>query len=244
MEERLQKILSAAGICSRRKAEEYISSGRVTINGRIAVLGDRADLARDTVALDGKTVSHSGGPASVLMLYKPRGVVTTLSDEKGRRTVADLIADYPARLWPVGRLDMDSEGLLLLTDDGDLTHALIHPSHEIEKEYRVWISGFRPGVLDALSRPMMLDGQQLRPARVTLHRRESDPDKAVLSLIIHEGKNRQIRRMCAACGLTVTRLKRVREGPLVLDPSLRPGQWRTLSRTELSDLHRETFLQD
>lgn len=142
MEDRLQKLLSAAGVCSRRRAEEYITAGRVTVNGRPASLGDRADPDRDEIALDGQPVVRSQ-TRTVLMLYKPRGVVTTLSDEKGRRTVADLVKGCPARVWPVGRLDLDSEGLLLLTDDGDLTNALIHPRHEVEKEYLVWVPAAR-----------------------------------------------------------------------------------------------------
>ena len=241
MEERLQKLLSSAGICSRRRAEEYITAGRVTVNGRVAQLGDRADPARDEIALDGKPVRQTDASV-VLMLYKPRGVVTTLSDEKGRRTVADLLETFPGRVWPVGRLDMDSEGLLLLTDDGALTNALIHPSREIEKEYQVWVSGYRNRIEDKLSQPMVLDGQALRPARVRVL--EHTADRAVLSVVIHEGKNRQIRRMCAQCGLTVTRLKRVREGGLLLDEALRPGQWRPLTGEETALLRRETFLQD
>ena len=235
MEERLQKLLSAAGVCSRRKAEEYITEGRVTINGKPASLGDRADPERDVVALDGKALPRKGKGA-VVMLYKPRGVVTTLSDEKGRRNVADLVKDHPARLWPVGRLDMDSEGLLLLTDDGDLTNNLTHPRHEIEKEYLVWVNGYRPGAEEALSRPMTLDGQRLRPAGVRIIRTEGET--ALFSVIIHEGKNRQIRRMCAQCGLKVTRLKRIREGSLSLDPALRPGQWRELTEEEKQELRR------
>ncbi len=231
MEERLQKLLSGAGICSRRRAEEYIIAGRVTVNGRRAVLGERADPARDRIALDGREICAAAGrETTVLMMNKPRGVVTTLSDEKGRRTVKDLVKRYPVRVWPVGRLDMDSEGLLLLTDDGELTNALIHPRHEVEKEYLVWVTGCRTGVPGELSRPMTLDGVRLRPAAVRQVRREGD--RAVLSMTIHEGKNRQIRRMCAACGLTVTRLKRIREGMLCLDRALAPGQWRSLTGEE------------
>jgi len=241
MEERLQKLLSAAGVCSRRKAEEYITAGRVTVNGTPARLGDRADPQRDNIALDGREISLPGA-VTVLMLYKPRGVVTTLSDEKGRKTVAHILEGHPGRVWPVGRLDMDSEGLLLLTDDGDLTHALLHPRHEIEKEYRVWVTGFHRKAVEALSRPMILDGQSLRPAQVSLVDRVHD--RAILSIIIHEGKNRQIRRMCAQCGLRVTRLKRVREGALPLDPALSPGQWRPLTQEEMELLRHETFLQD
>ena len=158
MEDRLQKILSAAGICSRRRAEEYITAGRVTVNGRLAALGEKADPARDRIALDGKPVGGPPQACRVLMLYKPRGVVTTLSDEKGRPTVAGLVRGCGGRVWPVGRLDMDSEGLLLLTDDGALTHRLLHPRHQVEKEYLVWVTGFRPGVTEELRRPMTLDG--------------------------------------------------------------------------------------
>lgn len=230
MEDRLQKILSAAGICSRRKAEEYITAGRVTVNGQPAALGDRADPEKDIVALDGKEVIRPG-QRTVLMLYKPRGVVTTLSDEKGRKNVADLVKDCPVRVWPVGRLDMDSEGLLLLTDDGELTNTLIHPRHEVEKEYLVWVTGFTKEGADRLAIPMTLDGQDLRPAQVKVLRREGE--RTVLSVTIHEGKNRQVRRMCAFCGMTVRRLKRIREGKLHLDRSLRPGQWRELTQEEL-----------
>ena len=241
MEDRLQKLLSAAGVCSRRRAEEYITAGRVTVNGRPASLGDRADPDRDEIALDGQPVVRSQ-TRTVLMLYKPRGVVTTLSDEKGRRTVADLVKGCPARVWPVGRLDLDSEGLLLLTDDGDLTNALIHPRHEVEKEYLVWVTGCTEPGLGALARPMKLDGQALRPAQVAVLRREGE--RTVLSVVIHEGKNRQIRRMCAACGMNVRRLKRVREGSLTLDRTLAPGQWRPLTPAETARLKEDSFLQE
>ena len=191
------------------------------------------------------------------MLYKPRGVVTTLSDEKGRPTVADLVRDCGERVWPVGRLDMDSEGLLLLTGDGALTHGLLHPRHQVEKEYLVWVEGFHPGAVEALTRPMTLNGQKLRPARVRLGRLEGEPIRparvevlretpgtAVLAVTIHEGKNRQVRRMCAQCGLTVKRLKRIREGRLLLDRDLRPGQWRPLTQAEVKVLREESFLQE
>ncbi len=233
MEDRLQKILSAAGICSRRKAEEYITAGRVTVNGETASLGDRADPDKDVVALDGKEVIRPGS-RTVLMLYKPRGVVTTLSDEKGRKNVADLVKDCSVRVWPVGRLDMDSEGLLLLTDDGELTNTLIHPRHEVEKEYLVWVTGFTQEGADRLALPMTLDGQALQPAKVKVIRREGE--RTLLSVTIHEGKNRQVRRMCAFCGMTVRRLKRVREGRLHLDKTLKPGQWRPLTPEELDSL--------
>ena len=242
MAERLQKLLSAAGICSRRAGEAYILEGRVTVNGVVAGLGDRADPEIDEIALDGKTVLGRA-ERTILMLDKPRGVVTTLSDERGRKTVADLVGDCPARVWPVGRLDRDSEGLLLLTNDGSLTNALIHPRHEIEKEYLVSVKGATDEGVARLSEPMTLDGRRLQAARVYILKWEAD-GRARLSITIHEGKNRQIRRMCASVGMTVTRLKRIREGNLELDPRLAPGQWRYVTPEEEKTLRRETFLQE
>ena len=171
MEERLQKILSAAGAASRRSAEGYITAGRVTVNGRTACLGDKADPERDDIRLDGRPLR---GPErrTYLMLHKPRGFVTTLSDEKGRRTVAELVRGCGARVWPVGRLDLDSEGLLLMTDDGALTHRMIHPRHEVEKEYHVWVTGDTERGLPVLRGPLSLDGIPLHPAQVKLLRRE------------------------------------------------------------------------
>lgn len=228
MEERLQKLLSAAGVCSRRRAEEYILAGRVTVNGKAAGLGDRADPARDRVEVDGAPLPAPGGH-TYIMLNKPRGYVTTLSDERGRKTVAQLTAGCPARVWPVGRLDMDSEGLLLLTDDGALTHRLTHPAHEVEKEYRVWVSGDVERALPVLSAPVYDGGEELTADRV-----ERTGENA-LTVVIHQGKNRQVRRMCAAAGLTVKRLRRVREGDLRLG-GLKPGQWRPLTAAELRAL--------
>lgn len=230
MEERLQKLISACGLASRRAAEEWIAAGRVTLNGEKARLGDRADLDRDAVLVDGKPLKPGGG-RTYLMLNKPRGYVTTLSDEKGRRTVSDLVAGCGVRVWPVGRLDMDSEGLLLLTDDGALTHQLLHPSHEVDKEYLVWVTGNLNRALPILSGPMELDGEELAPARVRRGRDSGGVHQ--LSVAIHQGKNRQVRRMCARAGLEVLRLKRIREGPLSLDRSLKAGQWRTLTNEEL-----------
>lgn len=225
MEERLQKILSSAGVCSRRKAEEYLSAGRVTVNGAVASLGDKADPERDTVEVDGAAVS---APAShtYIMLHKPRGFVTTLSDEKGRRTVAQLVEDCPAHVWPVGRLDMDSEGLLLLTDDGQFTNRLTHPSHEVEKEYRVRVAGDAARALPLLQKPMDIDGEQMEADRV------EQTGAQTLTIVIHQGKNRQVRRMCAAAGLRVVRLKRVREGGLELG-GLQAGRWRYLTKEEI-----------
>ena len=234
MEERLQKILSACGIASRRAAEGYITAGRVTVNGQVAGLGDKADPELDEIRVDGRPVGREGA-RTYLLLYKPRGYVTTLSDEKGRRTVAQLVADCGARVWPVGRLDLDSEGLLLLTDDGDLTHRLIHPSHEVEKEYRVWVQGDAEQALPVLTGPITLDGVPLRRAKVKIIGRHGA--ETVLSFLIHEGKNRQIRRMCALAGLEVRRLRRIREGPITLG-DLQPGAWRHLTGQEVEALKK------
>ena len=235
MEERLQKLISACGLASRRAAEGWIIAGRVTVNGEKAHLGDRADLDRDTVLVDGRPLVPGGGRA-YLMLNKPRGYVTTLSDEKGRRTVSDLVAGCGVRVWPVGRLDMDSEGMLLFTDDGALTHQLLHPSHEVEKEYLVWVMGDLRKALPILSAPMVLDGEALAPAQVRRGRDSGGVHQ--LSVTIRQGKNRQVRRMCALAGLEVLRLKRIREGGLALDRALEPGQWRLLTQTEVLALTR------
>lgn len=230
MEERLQKLLSAAGVCSRRQAEAYIQAGRVTVNGKAARLGDKADLVRDRVEVDGAPLS-AGERRTYIMLNKPRGYVTTLSDEKGRRTVSGLVAACPARVWPVGRLDMDSEGLLLLTDDGALTQRLTHPSHEVEKEYHVWVRGDVDRALPILSAPVVDGGETLTADRV------ERTGENTITVVIHQGKNRQVRRMCAAAGLKVERLRRVREGKVLLG-GLRPGNWRSLTPEEIA------FLQD
>lgn len=228
MEERLQKILSAAGVCSRRQAEEYLRQGRVTVNGRVAGLGDKADPERDTVTFDGRDVAKPD-TLTYIMLHKPQGTISTLSDDKGRPTVADLVADCPVRVWPVGRLDWDSEGLLLFTNDGGLTNRLLHPSHEVEKEYIVTVQGDVDAALPVLEGPMELDGTPLSPARVKVLGEKR------LSIVIHEGKNRQVRRMCALAGLEVLRLKRVREGAVTLG-DLPRGQWRPLTAQEVRAL--------
>lgn len=229
MEERLQKILSAAGAASRRKAEEYITQGRVRVNGRVASLGDRADPQRDEITLDAQRVTLPQEHV-YLMLHKPVGYVTTLSDEKGRRTVSDLVRDCGVRVWPVGRLDLNSEGLLLMTDDGALTHKLIHPSHQVEKEYIVYTRGDGEKALPVLRSPMTLDGQRLHPAKVEV--KSGQGEEWTFSVTIHEGKNRQVRRMCAAAGLAVVRLQRIREGKLTLG-RLPVGKWRYLTAEEV-----------
>ena len=168
-----------------------------------------------------------------MMLNKPRGYVTTLSDEKGRRTVADLVADLPERVYPVGRLDLNSEGLLLLTNDGELANRLMHPKQEIRKVYLLWVSHYAPGAELSLAEPLEIDGRKTSPARVELLRQEGAT--ALLRVTIHEGRNRQIRRLAERAGLTVTRLKRIAEGPLLLG-DLAPGQYRPLTGEELEML--------
>ena len=233
MAERLQKIIAAAGMMSRRTAEEYISAGRVSVNGRPAVLGDRADPEKDRILVDGKDLPSTGEKVYI-MLNKPKGYVTTLKDEKGRRDVSQLVADLGVRVFPVGRLDMNSEGLLLMTNDGDFANRVMHPSHEVTKTYYTWVSGSNiERAAEALRLPMELEGYRTRPARVELLKRL--PEGAVLSISIHEGRNRQVRKMCGAVGLEVTRLKRVAEGGLELG-ELPPGKWRHLSSEELDKL--------
>ncbi|HJB32394.1 MAG TPA: rRNA pseudouridine synthase [Candidatus Oscillibacter excrementavium] len=235
MEERLQKLLSAAGVCSRRAAETYLTAGRVTVNGEPARLGQKADPDRDEILVDGRPLTPRAKPVYIL-LNKPRGYVTTLSDERGRKTVAELVADCGARVYPVGRLDLDSEGLLLLTNDGDWAQHLLHPSHEVEKTYHVSVFGPVAGAAARLAAMTDLEGEPIRPARVEVLRQTART--AVLAVTIHEGKNRQIRRMCTRCGLTVKRLRRVQEGPLKLG-NLPSGKWRDLTENEVEALRTE-----
>ncbi len=230
MEERLQKILSAAGACSRRAAEEYIRSGRVTVNGEVALLGQKADPDHDTITLDGKVIGKREDQFLYFMLHKPVGYVTTLSDEQGRPSVADLITDIPERVWPVGRLDQNSEGLLLLTNDGDVTQKLLHPSFRVEKEYHVWVNGSIERALPIIRGPLKMDGQLLAPAKIDVM--SDHGTYGTLRFVIHQGKKRQVRRMCAAGSLKVTRLKRVREGSLLLG-DLPEGKWRPLTEEEI-----------
>ena len=232
MTDRLQKILSARGVASRRKVEELIAEGRITINGRVAVLGDRADPEADEILLDGKPLPSPSG-AVYIMLHKPRGYVTTLSDEKGRRTVADLVKDCGTRVYPVGRLDYDSEGLLILTNDGEFANEMMHPKHLVEKTYAVWVSGYREEATELLKQPVVLDGYRIHPPKVQLIRFEGN--KALYHVTIGEGRNRQVRRMCAHAGMDVLRLKRIREGKLELG-DLPLGKWRYLTENEIAGL--------
>lgn len=228
MTERLQKILSARGVASRRSAEEMIQAGRVSVNGAVAALGQSADPEVDEILLDGRPLPSKVNYVYIL-LHKPRGYVTTLSDEEGRRTVSELVADCGVRVYPVGRLDMDSEGLLLLTNDGEFANRLMHPKHEVEKTYLTWVSDFSEAGLEKLKRPIELDGYRIRTPKVHLVK------PGLLEITIHEGRNRQVRRMCEAAGMKVTRLKRVREGSLGLG-DLPLGKWRYLTEKEVKAL--------
>ncbi len=228
--ERVQKVLARAGIASRRVVEEMISQGRVTVNGTVATLGDRADPERDRITVDGTAVSVMPD-AITYLLNKPAGPITTANDTHGRPTVVDLVPSEP-RVFPVGRLDAGTEGLLLLTNDGEMAHRLTHPSHGVEKEYLVHVRGSpKPGALRQLREGVRLDDGVSAPAQVAL------VDSDVIRLTIHEGRNRQVRRMCEAIGHPVRRLVRTRIGPLV-DRTLEPGQWRILTAEEIVDLQR------
>ena len=237
MTERIQKILSARGVASRRQAEEMIRSGRVSCNGRVCGLGESADPELDTILIDGKPLPQAGEQVYIL-LHKPRGYVTTLSDEKGRKNAAQLVADCGTRVYPVGRLDMDSEGLLLFTNDGEFANMLMHPSHEVNKTYKVTVTGYSFEVLEKLKRPVTLDGYTIKPPIVQVIRRPAAPgEKAVIKVTIHEGRNRQVRRMCALAGMDVTRLIRIQEGTLSLG-DLPSGKWRYLTSDEVNALRK------
>lgn len=228
---RLQKFFTDSGVLSRRAAETEILSGKVRVNGSIAQLGDKVDPENDIVEYCGKRVlPRADKPRRYIMLNKPRGYVTTLQDEKGRKTVTELVADTKTRLYPVGRLDMDSEGLLLLTDDGEFANHLTHPKHDIPKIYHVALStNPTREQIAALSSPMEIDGYRLMPVKV----RKLSPD--VLEMTLHEGRNRQIRKMCEAVGLKVIELRRVAIGKLRIG-TLPLGKWRELTREEVNYL--------
>ena len=235
MQQRLQKCISEAGVASRRAAETMISAGRVTVNGCVAQLGAQADPETDVICIDGRPLP-SRAPKRYIILNKPRGYVTTLSDERGRPTAAELVADCGTRVYPVGRLDLDSEGLLLFTNDGAWMQRILHPSHEIEKTYEVTVAGAVENAAAELAAVRSVDGEPIAPARVRLLRKGKET--AELSVTIHEGKNRQIRRMCAAVGLHVKRLRRVREHTLSLG-ALPEGGWRELTADEVRAFEQE-----
>lgn len=235
MEARLQKILSDCGYCSRRKAEELIAAGRVRINGRPCKLGDKADISKDVVSVDGINLDTPAKKEYVyIMLNKPRGYVTTTSDEQGRKCVMDLLEGVDERIFPIGRLDRNSEGLLLFTNDGELANGVMHPGSHVPKTYRVTV---RPDITEnqvlKLSSGIVIDGVKTLPATVLVLTKEEG--RVVLQLTIHEGRNRQIRNMCEAVGLEVARLKRISVGPIKLG-MLKPGEFRELTAQEVTAL--------
>ncbi len=233
MRERLQKIIAARGLMSRRAAEGCIERGEVTVNGLAARLGDSADPERDEIALRGVPIGPGEEKKYYIMLNKPVGYVTTMSDERGRHTVAELVSDIPARVYPVGRLDINSEGLLLMTNDGELANHIMHPSNEKKKTYRVLVTGDAAAGVKRLLEPMELDGQAVRRPEVRLLGTEGAV--STLDITIHEGKNRQIRRMCELAGLSVRRLTRISVGSVRLG-KLKKGTWRELTEEELRAL--------
>ena len=236
---RIQKILADRGVASRRKAEELIAQGAVKVNGHPAQLGDKADDRRDIITVRGKAIPRAEAPV-YLMMHKPRGYITTLSDEMGRKCVADLMKDMDARVFPVGRLDKDSEGLLLMTNDGDFANAMMHPAAHMPKHYRVTV---RSTVTEELLLPIregtMLEGRKTLPAEVyVISAQEATADapaRTVLEIVLYEGRNRQIRKMCEQLGLEVIRLKRIAIGGVKLG-MLPAGKWRHLEPKEVRTL--------
>ena len=237
---RLQKIIADCGLASRRKAEEWIAAGDVAVNGETAKLGDRADPAADRITVRGKPLAAAEENV-YLMLHKPRGYITTMSDERDRKCVAELIEDVEQRVYPVGRLDKDSEGLLLMTNDGSFANALTHPARHVPKTYRVTV---HPAVTDEqlaqMESGMVIDGRKTAPARVRVLTQEKG--RVVLEIILYEGRNRQIRNMCEQLGLEVARLKRVAMGCVRLG-MLPPGKWRALTPEEVRRLKEEARSQ-
>ena len=235
---KLQKYFSDCAVMSRRAAEEEIKKGKVTVNGEVAELGLRIDPARDTVIYKGKKISPPKREKTYILLNKPRGTVTTLSDEKGRPTVISLLQGLNIRVYPVGRLDFDSDGLLLLTDDGELTNRLTHPKHQIPKIYHVTVKGeVNAEQLKKLSSELVIDGYKILPVATEIIKKE--PSSTTLKMTLFEGRNRQIRKMCALCELSISSLTRVALGNITLG-NLPKGKWRYLSQEEIEYLKRES----
>ena len=231
---RLQKFFTDNKIMSRRNAEKVIEAGNVKVNGVIAKLGDKVDPENDTVTYNGKVIKNSAEKKRYIMLNKPLGYVSTASDEKGRQTVLDLVSDVGERVYPVGRLDMYSEGLLILTNDGELTNRLTHPKNNMSKVYSVMIKGdISPEQLSRLTSPMEIDGYKLKPVKVRIISQKNGATNTLFTL--NEGRNRQIRKMCEQCGLVIMRLTRIAIGKLKLN-DLERGKWRELTDAEVNYL--------
>ncbi len=231
---RLQKLIADCGIASRRKAEQLIAEGKVRVNGRVAEIGDKVDPAVDKVTVGSRKLVPQNSRRVYIMLHKPRGFVTTMEDEMGRKCVAELVADVEQRVFPVGRLDRDSEGLLLMTNDGDFANRISHPRSHVSKTYRVTVrQQVTEDMLAKLSEGLMIDGQMTLPADVNLITKEEN--RCVMQITLYEGRNRQIRKMCEELGLEVIRLKRTAVGNVRLG-MLKPGDWRDLSDDELRSL--------
>ncbi len=230
---RLQKYLADCGVASRRKSEELIEQGVVRVNGQVASIGDKISPKKDTVTVRGKKIIKQKN-YTYIMLHKPRGFITTMSDERERKCVAELIKDVPGRVYPVGRLDRESEGLLLCTNDGEFANAMTHPTRHVPKTYRVTV---RPGITEeqvtALTTGVIIDDRKTAPAEVRIVTREEG--RVVLEIILYEGRNRQIRKMCEEVGLEVARLKRTAVGSIKLG-MLKQGDWRDLTEDEVRKL--------
>ena len=234
MEKRLQKFMSEEGVMSRRAAEEEIKKGNVTVNGIRAVIGQKIDDSRDIVEYMGKRIGKERKKNVYIMLNKPVGYVTTMSDEQGRPCVAELVANVGDRVYPIGRLDMESEGLLLFTNDGELANRLMHPRYHKPKVYHVKIAGkVEPEKIRTLSRPMKIDDYVTKPVNVSVVTMKDD--YTVLSMELFEGRNRQIRKMCEQTELRILSLRRISIGSVKLG-DLRPGKWRHLTKTEVASL--------
>lgn len=232
---RLQKFFTDQKIMSRRSAEKVIEAGNVKINGKTAKLGDKVDPENDTVEFNGKIIEKTALSKRYIMLNKPIGYVSTVSDEKGRKCVSDLVKDVGERVYPVGRLDMFSDGLLIMTNDGELANRLTHPKNNVTKKYSVLIKGqISPEALHTLTSPMDIDGYKIRPVGVHIVSVKNGNTSAIFTL--HEGRNRQIRKMCEQCSLTVMRLTRIAIGSLKLG-DLEKGKWRELTRAEVDYLY-------
>lgn len=235
---RLQKYIADAGIMSRKAAEAEIEAGNVAVNGHVAIIGTKIDPTADHVTYKGKKIKYEKRKHTYIMINKPRGYLSSTSDDRGRKCVVDLLTGVDARVYPVGRLDMISEGMLLLTDDGELKNRLTHPSHSVPKLYRVKVAGsVDQRQYDILTSALVIDGYKIKPVEVSIT--DEDESGTVLKMTLYEGRNRQIRKMCEQAGLTVKRLSRISIGNLRLD-GLSVGKWRYLTDTEVDYLYKAT----